>query len=131
MYPRIGIGVIVVHNKKVLLGYRQSNNGKGFWSFPGGHLEMGESFDNCAIRETREECGLSITDVQFVGVTNDVMSSDKHYVTIFMKGTVNMNKALVLEPDKIDKWEWFEWENMPKPLFLPIQNLIQSGLSIL
>ena len=31
-----------------------------------------------------------------------------------------------MEPEKCEKWEWFEWNNLPEPLFLPIQNLLKQ-----
>ncbi len=64
---------------------------------PGGHLEFGESFEHCAIREVLEETGLSINpeSVQFLTATNDIMASErKHYVTIFVKCTLH---TVVLE----------------------------------
>jgi 8-oxo-dGTP diphosphatase len=46
----------------LLLMHRRKNPNKGLWSCPGGKLEMdiGESPFECAIRETREECGMDI-----------------------------------------------------------------------
>jgi 8-oxo-dGTP diphosphatase len=55
---------------------------------PGGHLEHGESFAECAVREAREETGLEISGIEVVRVTNDVFDEGKHYVTIFVKGVV-------------------------------------------
>lgn len=64
----------------------------GTWALPGGHLEFGESFETCAVRETLEETGLNIKDVRFLTATNSVMTAeDKHYVTIFMGGVSEGN----------------------------------------
>ncbi len=32
----------------------------------------------------------------------------------------------VLEPHKCENWNWFEWDNLPQPLFAPIQSLINN-----
>ena len=61
----------------------------GTYAFPGGHLEFGESFEECAVREIMEEAGLAIGNVRFLTATNDVMvSENKHYITIFMGCTI-------------------------------------------
>ncbi len=58
----------------------------GSWAFPGGHLEMGESFFTCAERETLEETALRVKGVKVVAVTNDVFdAASKHYITIFVQ----------------------------------------------
>jgi len=67
----------------IQLSYMQS----GTWALPGGHLDFGESFETCAMREVLEETGVQVKDnsVRFLTITNDVMPSEhKHYVTIFM-----------------------------------------------
>lgn len=57
---------------------------------PGGHLEFGESFENCATREILEETGLTVQNARFLTATNDVMEDEgKHYVTIFMGAVVD------------------------------------------
>ena len=62
----------------------------GSIQLPGGHLEVGESFERCAMREVEEETGISIAkeeQIKFVTATNDVFSVEgagKHYVTIFV-----------------------------------------------
>ena len=42
---RVGIGVIILKDGKVLLGKRKGSHGAGEYAFPGGHLEYMESFD--------------------------------------------------------------------------------------
>ena len=58
--PKVGVGVIVVRDGKVLLGKRRGAHGEGSWSFPGGHLEFNELLEICAKREAKEETGLEI-----------------------------------------------------------------------
>ena len=51
---RVGIGVMIFKDGKVLLGKRKGSHGEGDWAFPGGHLDYMEGFEECARRETRE-----------------------------------------------------------------------------
>ena len=129
--PKVGLAVIVVKDSKILMGKRIGAHGEGTWSFPGGHIEWNESFEDCAIRETREEAGIEITNLRFAYTTNDCMhSDDKHYVTIFMLADHASGEPRICEPDKCEGWEWHDWDEMPSPRFLPIDNLIDSGFSI-
>jgi 8-oxo-dGTP diphosphatase len=126
--PRVGVGVLVWHDGKVLLGRRRGAHGAASWSFPGGHLELGESWEACALREVHEETGLDVHSLDFAAVTNDVFADEgKHYVTIFMQAQAHSNAAELREPDKCEGWAWFAWSDLPSPLFLPIRDLLASG----
>ena len=74
---------------------------------PGGHLEFGESFENCATREILEETGLTVQNVRFLTATNDVMEDEgKHYVTIFMGAVVDGDaQPKVCFPSCIKLWD--------------------------
>lgn len=63
---------------------RLSKHGEGEYALPGGHLELGESFEDCAARELLEETGITAAQWSFVHAVNSVFSPTKHYVTIFM-----------------------------------------------
>ena len=126
--PRVGIGVCVIKDGKVLLGKRKSSHGEGDWNFPGGHLEFGESWEECARRETLEEAGIEIKNIRFGAVTNDIFEKEnKHYITIFIVADFDSGEVKVMEPDKCEKWEWFEWGDLPQPIFLPTRNLIKQN----
>lgn len=129
--PKVGIGVILRKGDQVLLGLRKSSHGVDTWGFPGGHLEFGESVFDCAARELREETGLQSTAFKQGPYTNDIFSSEeKHYVTLFVIAEYQGGTPQVLEKDKCAGWEWFSWDKLPSPLFLPIQNLIKQGFRL-
>jgi 8-oxo-dGTP diphosphatase len=128
--PKIGVGVIVRKGDKVLLGKRKNAHGDGEWSFPGGHLEFGETVAECALREVAEETGLGITSITKGPYTEDVFEKEgKHYVTLFMLCDHVSGEVKLMEPHKCEKWEWFTWNNLPSPLFLPIKHLIEQGFN--
>lgn len=128
-HPRVGIAVIINHKWKVLMGKRLNAHGDGTWSFPGGHLEYAESWGQCAIRETLEETGLKIENPQFGGITNDVFPrEERHYITIFMTAEYSGGEIVNREPEKCEGWEWFarKEEDLPSPLFIPVENLLKQ-----
>ena len=130
-YPKVGIGVIVVKDDKILIGKRRNAHGEGTWAFPGGHLHFDETWEECAKREVMEETGLKIKNTVFVQTTNDIMQKDrKHYITIYMKADFVSGEAKVCEPDKCEGWEWREWDDLPSPRFIPLENLLKFGFHL-
>ncbi len=126
--PGVGIGVIVLRDNMVLLGKRKAAHGAGTWQFPGGHLELGESMEECARREVLEETGMRIMNIRFATATNDMFKEEgKHYITLSMLADWDSGEPSVMEPEKSESWQWFRWEELPEPLFLPIQNLLKQG----
>lgn len=127
-FPRVGVGIIVCDEDKVLLGQRISSWGDGSWQFAGGHLEFGETVEQCAAREVFEETGVSITNIRRGPYTNDFFVKEgRHYITLFVLADFNGGEATVREPHKCRCWRWFNWNSLPEPLFLPIQNLLKDG----
>ena len=127
---KVGVGVIVVKDNKVLFQRRIGAHGEGTWSFPGGHLELNESWEECAIRETKEEFDVELKNVRYATTTNDIFEKEgKHYITIFMIGEIESGEIKIMEPDKTKEFSWFDWTELPQPLFEPIVNLLKQGFS--
>jgi len=128
--PQIGVGVIIFRYSKVLLGKRKNTHGDGSWSPPGGHLEFMETIEECARRETLEETGVKIKNVGKPVFTEDFFKEEnKHYITMLVTAEWDSAEPQVLEPDKCEEWGWFSWDNLPSPLFFPMQNHIDQGYS--
>ncbi|OEU63521.1 MAG: DNA mismatch repair protein MutT [Desulfobacterales bacterium S5133MH16] len=125
--PLIGVAAIVIKDNKVLLGKRKNAHGAGTWAFPGGHLEFNESIEECAKREVFEETGIHIKNIRYGTFTNDIFREDqKHYVTLFVISEYDEGALELKEPEKCEKWEWFFWNELPEPRFLPLENLLKQ-----
>lgn len=85
--PHIGVGVLLVRNETLLLVKRKYNPDAGYWSIPGGHLELGEKVKNAAEREGFEETGFKVKVTKLAGIIDKIMKDEKgkieyHYVLI-------------------------------------------------
>ncbi|MDD5146626.1 MAG: NUDIX domain-containing protein [Candidatus Pacebacteria bacterium] len=126
LYPKVGVGVMILKNGQVLLGQRKSSHGTGEYSFPGGHLEYMESLEECAIRETKEECGIEIANIRFQMLSNLKIYAPKHYVHIGMVADWLSGEPQVLEPENMADWQWYDLTNLPQPIFLASKIIIDS-----
>jgi 8-oxo-dGTP diphosphatase len=129
--PQVGVGVLVVGSGGILLGKRKGSHGAGTWSAPGGHLEFGESVEDCARREVLEETNLIIKNLRLGPFTNNIFESEKkHYVTLFVIAARASGTLTNREPRKCEGWAWFQWSNLPEPLFAPLVALRNQGFAL-
>ncbi|MBM2817971.1 MAG: MutT/nudix family protein, probable [Parcubacteria group bacterium] len=124
-YPKMGIAVMIMKNGKVLLGKRKGAHGAGDYAFPGGKLEMRESFENCAKREVTEETGIEIQNIKFLRLLN-FKFYDKHFVDVGLLADWKSGEPTVMEPDKCEGWGWYDVDNLPKPLFKGCASCIEA-----
>ncbi|PQJ43244.1 ADP-ribose pyrophosphatase [Vibrio campbellii] len=124
---RVGVATIILRDGAILLGKRIGSHGANTWATPGGHLELGESIEDCAKREVLEETGLIVDSIEKFTFTNDIFEKEgKHYVTLFVVASSASGEPQVTEPDKCKQWKWCRPDNLPEPLFLPLINLLKE-----
>jgi 8-oxo-dGTP diphosphatase len=112
--PLVGVGVMILKEGKVLMARRKGSHGAGDFGFPGGHLEHLESFEECAARETLEECGLKIKNINFLYLTNIKKYAPKHYVHIGLIADWSSGEPVTLEPNKAEEWKWYDLNDLPQ-----------------
>ncbi len=63
MMPHIEVAAaIIFHDGRILIAQRnQGSHLSGYWEFPGGKREEGESFEDCLVREIQEELNVEVT----------------------------------------------------------------------
>lgn len=126
--PKVGVGVFIIKDGKILMQKRLGSHGEGTWSLPGGHLEFKEKIEECAKREVMEEFGIEIKNLKIGPFTQDVFEKEnKHYITIFVLSEFDSGNLKIAEPDKTSEVKWVDWNKLPTPLFVPIANLIKQN----
>ena len=123
-----GVCCIVERGGRYLLGRRTGAHGAGSWAFPGGKIDPGEDLAGSAVRELAEETGLSAdpASAELVAETIDHFPEGVSFHTYFLRLKAS-GQPVILEPEKCLAWEWFSWEELPRPLFLSIENLRAQG----
>jgi 8-oxo-dGTP diphosphatase len=129
---RVWIWCLTIKDWKVLYGLRKSKHGQWTYSPPWGHLEYGETIEDCAVRELFEESWLiaKSQDVIVYCTLNEIYSNnEKHYVNIITLIKVFSWEVINKEPEKLERWDWLSWKdikNLWDRNFLPMQNLIEK-----
>lgn len=129
-WPKIGVGVLIVRDGKMLFGKRTGSHGTDTWAPPGGKLDEGETVEACAVRETLEETGLTVANPRKAPVYTEEQFPEeggKHFVTVYVLADYVSGEAKVIEPEKCERWEWFGWDELPEPLFPTIRHLREQG----
>jgi 8-oxo-dGTP diphosphatase len=115
--PKVGVGVMIFKDKKVLMGKRKNSHGDGEYAFPGGHLEYMEGLEECAKREIMEEAGITIKNLRFLAIENVTQYIPNHYINIEFIADWESGEPKILEPEKRENWDWYDIDNLPSPLF--------------
>jgi 8-oxo-dGTP diphosphatase len=120
------VGVMVWKDGKILLGKRSGKHAPGEYSFPGGRIEYMESFESAVKRETEEEAGIKIKNIKFQCLANIDRYSYRHDIVAGFLAEWESGEIKTDEEERIGEWNWYDINNLPSPIFLPTQILINS-----
>ncbi|WP_411130234.1 NUDIX hydrolase [Streptomyces sp. x-19] len=121
---------IIVHEGRVLMVRRRVSEGKLSWQFPAGEVEPGETREDAAVRETKEETGLDVSAVKLLGervhpATGRLMSYTACEV---VSGT-----AHVADTEELAELAWVTHDQIPEyvpyGLFGPVQKYLNAALA--
>lgn len=121
-YPRPAVTTdCVVFTKeeepKVLLIQRGNEPYKGCWAFPGGFMNMEETAEECAVRELKEETGLTVKQIQQIGAYSKVDRDPRgRTISIAYLAIVDAPTA-VSGMDDAAKAAWFPLASLPDLAF--------------
>ena len=107
--------VVVDARERILLVKRSVAPKKGFWCLPGGFMELGETPEKAALRELKEETGLSGQIDMLLGVSSNPSTQ---YHTVLMVGYLVKNYTGALIPgDDADDVACFNYDELPEIAF--------------
>ncbi|MFF4290372.1 NUDIX hydrolase [Streptomyces sp. NPDC001633] len=121
---------IIVHEGRVLMVRRRVSEGKLSWQFPAGEVEPGETREDAAVRETKEETGLNVSSVELLGervhpATGRLMS--------YTACEVRSGTAYVADTEELAELAWVAHDQIPKyvpyGLFGPVQEYLDATLA--
>ena len=126
---------VFVDQNRVLLVQQRKSSAYGLWSFPGGHVEPGETVEQAVHREVREELGVKLALAKPFKSFPLIDANGELEINIF---TGSIEGDIVLKDDELMAYGWFSLDSLrnmqdklraPFVLQLAREALAQAGIS--
>ena len=120
--PILGVGIMLINPEgQVLLGKRIKSDETITWCFPGGKMDLGETYAQAAVRELHEETDLRVDIARmqaFCVMTNTAALRCNTTMGMTLEiQTEEIQQIKVTEPHIFEVWQWFERDQLPASLF--------------
>lgn len=122
---KIGCEVFLRNGKFILLGKRKNCYGAETGALPGGHLEHGETLDECARRELKEELGIEVPTLLLKTIVNNI-DERGHYIHVSFEANSFLGEIKCMEPELCYEWQWFDIEKLPQEIFKPHKKILNT-----
>jgi 8-oxo-dGTP diphosphatase len=129
------VAIILKKDNEILL-HKRKNTGYADeqWAYVGGGVDGNETIRQAAVREVKEEVGVTIheEDINVVHVKHAKGTAGtkypEEYLIFYLEAEVWNGNLQIMEPDKCDELKWFDLDNLPENLLSKhIIQLIQDG----
>ncbi|MBZ9788971.1 NUDIX domain-containing protein [Rhizobium sp. 3T7] len=116
-FPGVGVGLVILRDRKILLYKRIRAPEADHWSIVGGKVDHMEPAEQAARREAEEETGLSIGRVSLLGPAEVISKADEqHWVSLLYIASEFDGEPKLTEPEKLSDFGWFSRSDLPQPL---------------
>lgn len=105
------VKIVIRHNGKVLL--IRNSYGISFWTLPGGSVKKGETLEEAAIREAKEEVGIEIAEKDLIKCGSVRYFADYRRTTVWVFKVEIENPTIDLHGVEIDEAKWFAPKAIP------------------
>jgi ADP-ribose pyrophosphatase YjhB (NUDIX family) len=121
---------LIVHDGRVLLGKRARPPYAGTWDLPGGFLESGETPERGLVRELREELGVGVRRLRFVGFASDPYGPGG-FAVLAIVFRVTPSSLRVRADDDVSELRWFPVDRVPYRAiaFAGLRRLVRRALT--
>lgn len=127
MFPKVGVGGVLLDDRKVLLLLRRNPPEAEFWSLPGGRVEFMERVEDAVVRELKEELGIVVEIESLLCVTDHIVRADNaHWVSPAYLVRLVSGVPQNLEPEKTAAIEWFPLSQLPENLGLAAKSALNA-----
>jgi ADP-ribose pyrophosphatase YjhB (NUDIX family) len=126
----VGASMLALNSKSELLMMRRTDN--DCWGIPGGNMEPGEHIEETARRETREETGLEVGNMQLFKVFSGpelyyrYPNGDEVYIVSVAFISNDLSGSMMLDTSEHSEMDYFPLDNMPELISPPIQPILKE-----
>jgi len=129
--PQVAVGAFVVKENTILLVKRKRPPGEGLWAIPGGRVELGETLQEAAEREVKEETGITIKAGSVVYAFDFIEYDDMgktrfHYIIVDL-----LADYISGDPTAGDDASEVRWFNSEELISLPASESTMKALETL
>ncbi len=121
------IDAVIIRKGKVLLVLRARDPFKHHWALPGGYVEWDESVEDSVRREVQEETGLSVKELDLVGVYSAPSRHPKQTIAIAYRVEVTSSETPKAGDDAAET-RWFSLRELPNDLAFDHRRIISDAL---
>lgn len=128
--PKLVVVVVIQYMGKLLLGRRNIEPGKGLWNFCGGYVDLGETVQQAAMREVKEEANLDVQLENLIGVYS---AGGGSHVIIAYQASILSHQMSSLAPqhEEVSELTFFAWEELPTFAFSVDEEIIRDWKNLI